>query len=138
MLFRSYISVPDEKVDVFGEMKAEIDELKTKLNESIDETLALKTIVNEATKEATLDEVSEGLAITQAEKLRTLAEGIEFSDAETYKKKLEIVKENYFSDKKPAVSTGLITEEIDAVEEADEVVPAHMAKYVNAISKSLK
>lgn len=135
-----YITVPDEKIDLVAEMKAELDELKAKLNEEIDEKMQLKAVIDEATKEATIDEVSEGLAETQVEKLRTLAEGIEYADAETYRKKLEIVKENYFTGKKPQASTGLITEEIDGTDELIEEgkVPAHMAKYVQAIAKSVK
>lgn len=135
-----YIRVPDDKLDLVAEMRAELDELKTRLNEEIDQKLELQAVIDEATKESTLDGVSEGLAATQAEKLRTLAEGIEFTDAETYKRKLEIVKENYFSGKKAPASTGLITEEIDGVDDtqADVAVPAHMQKYVAAISKSVK
>jgi hypothetical protein len=135
-----YITIPEEKVDVFGELKAEVDDLKSKLNEALDEKIALETIVNEATKEALLDEVTEGLVVTQAEKLRTLAEGIDYADADSFKKKLEIVKEQYFSDKKPAASTGLITEEIDGTDESvnESTIPAGMAKYVEAISKTIK
>ena len=134
-----YITVPEQKVDIVAEMKAEIEDLKSKLNEAVDEKLELEAVISEATKEATLEEVSEGLAETQVEKLRTLAEGIEYSDAETYRKKLEIVKENYFTAKKPAASTGLITEEIAGEEEgSSERVPAHMQKYVQAISKTVK
>lgn len=135
-----YITIPDEKIDLVAEMKAELDEIKAKLNEEIDEKMELKAIIDEATREATLDDVSEGLAETQVEKLRTLAEGIEFSDADTYRRKLEIVKENYFTGKKTSSSTGLITEEIDGTDDLIEEgkVPAHMAKYVQAIAKSVK
>lgn len=135
-----YISVPAEKVDVLGEMKAEIEELKAKLNEETDAKIALQSVIDEATKEALLDEISEGLAETQVEKLRTLSEGLEYGDADTYRKKLEIVKENYFADKKPAASTGLITEEIDGTDESvnESNIPAAMAKYAQAISKSVK
>lgn len=135
-----YITVPEDKLDVFAEMKAELDATKAKLNESIDEKLALQSVIDEATKEALLDEVSEGLAVTQSEKLRTLAEGLEFTDAETFKKKLEIVKENYFTEKKLSVATGLITEEIDGTDETvnESVLPASMSKYVETISKSIK
>jgi hypothetical protein len=135
-----YIRVPDEKIDLVAEMKSEVEVLKSELNKAINEKMELKSIIDEATKEATLEEVSEGLAETQVEKLRTLAEGIDYSNAETYRKKLEIVKENYFSGKKSAPTTGLITEEIDGDVELTEekVVPASMAKYVQAISKVVK
>ena len=135
-----YITVPDEKIDLVAEMKAELEEVKAKLNEAVDQKLELQAVINEATKEATLEEISEGLAETQVEKLRTLAEGIEYTDAEAYRKKLEIVKETYFTAKKPTASTGLITEEIDGTDEtvSEATLPANMQMYAKAISKSVK
>ena len=134
----SYINVPDEKIDVLGELHAQIEELEGKLDESINQRLELQSILDEATKEATFDEVSEGLAATQVEKLRTLAEGLDFGDAETYAKKLQIIKDKYFSEKKEVTSTGVVTEE--AEEGVDRVVEtrADMAHYVSAISRNVK
>jgi len=136
-----YIRVPDEKIDLVAEMKAELDELKTRLNETIDAKLELEGVIVEATKEATLEEVSEGLAVSQAEKLRTLSEGIEFNDASSYRRKLEIVKENYFNKKSASTGTGLITEEIDGDDgenDADRYTAPGMDMYMKAIKKSVK
>lgn len=135
-----YIEVPEERVDVFAEMKNEIDELKSKLNETVDKNVELQTIIDEAVKTSIIDEAAEGLTETQAEKLATLAEGVEFGSAEIFSKKLEIIKENYFSTKsKPSGSTGLITEEIDgSVEETKTQVGGVMGAYVDAIKKSVK
>jgi hypothetical protein len=134
----SYINVPDEKVDVLGELQAQIEDLTAKLDESINTQLELQSVIDEATKEATFDEVSEGLAATQVEKLRTLAEGIEFSDAETYAKKLNIIKDKYFNEGKKVVSTGVIAEEAEELTEQVVEVPAHMAHYAQAISRTVK
>ena len=134
----SYINVPDEKIDVLGELHAQIEELEAKLDESINTTLELQSVIDEATQEATFDEVSEGLAATQVEKLRTLAEGIEFSDPETYAKKLNIIKDKYFTEGKKVVSTGVIAEEAEELTEQAAPVPAHMAHYAAAISRTLK
>jgi hypothetical protein len=136
-----YITVPESKVDIVAEMKAEVEDLKNKLNESVDTQLELQSVIDEATKEATLDEISEGLAETQIEKLRTLSEGLEYTDARTYRKKLEIVKEQYFTKKTASASTGLITEEIDGTNtdaRDTPTVPANMQKYAQAISKAVK
>jgi hypothetical protein len=133
----SYINVPDEKLDVLGELQAQVDELEDKLDESVNKQLELQAILDEATKEATFDEVSEGLAATQVEKLRTLAEGIDFSSAETYAKKLNIIKDKYFSEKKE-VSTGVVTEEAENGVDQPVEVPAHMAHYVASISRNAK
>jgi hypothetical protein len=135
-----YIRVPDEKIDLVAEMKAELEEVKAKLNETVDVKLELESIINEATRQAAIDEVSEGLSAIQADKLRTLAEGIEFTDAETYSKKLAILKENV-SIKKASKSSGFITEEIDGddgEEDKTAAVPAHMQQYMKQISKSVK
>jgi hypothetical protein len=137
-----YITVPDEKIDLVAEMKAELDEIKAKLNETTDEKIALEAIIEEASKEAAFEEVSEGLAETQVEKLKTLAEGIDYSDADTYRKKLEIVKEQYFKTSKPSTTTGLITEEIDGEDDTADGTTGFTApgmdKYVQAIAKSVK
>ena len=134
----SYINVPDEKIDILGELQAQIEELEAKLDESINTTLELQSVIDEATQEATFDEVSEGLAATQVEKLRTLAEGIEFSDSETYAKKLNIIKDKYFTEGKKVVSTGVIAEEAEELTEQVAPVPAHMAHYAAAISRTVK
>ena len=135
-----YITVPEQKVDIVAEMKAEIEDLKSKLNEAVDQKIEMQSVIEEATREATFEEVAEGLVETQVEKLRALAEGIDFADADTYRKKLNIVKESYFTGKKPSASTGLITEEIAGEDEsiAESVAPGDMAKYVKAISKIAK
>jgi len=134
----SYINVPDEKIDVLGELHAQIEELEAKLDESINTQLELQSVIDEATQEASFDQVSEGLAATQVEKLRTLAEGLEFSDAETYVKKLNIIKDKYFAEGKKVVSTGVITEEAEELNEQAAPVPAHMAQYVQSISRTSK
>jgi hypothetical protein len=137
-----YIAVPDEKIDIVAEMKAELDDLKSKLNETVDAKIALEAIIEQATKEAAFEEVSEGLAQTQVEKLKTLAEGIDYSDADTYRKKLEIVKEQYFKTTKTASTTGLITEEIDGEDDTANGTTGFtapgMSAYVQAIAKAVK
>lgn len=137
-----YITVPDEKIDLVAEMKAELDEIKARLNETTDEKIALEAVIQEATMEATFEEVSDGLAETQVEKLKTLAEGIDYSDASTYRKKLEIVKEQYFNTPKSNTRTGLITEVIDGEDDTAQNTSTYRApgmdKYVQAIAKAVK
>lgn len=137
------VELPEETVDVVESLESRVAELEEKLNEEITSKIELQKLVEEAEKEAIFDDVAEGLAETQVEKLRTLAEGLEFADAETYRKKVELVKENYFSGKKES-STSIIVEETVAeseeelMEETTTAVPGEMAKYVSAIAKSTK
>lgn len=135
LFLESHINVPDEALDVVGQLTAQVEELETRLNESLDKQIELETIVNEATKEAIFDEVTEGLAVTQVEKLRALSEGIDYTDEETFKKKLEIVKEGFIN--KKVASTGVVTDEAgESLNEDTSAVPAHMAKYMRAISRT--
>lgn len=134
----SYISVPSEKVDVLGELQAQIDELTAELDESINKQMELQSVIDEATMESTFDSVCEGLAATQVEKFRTLAEGIEFTDVEGYSKKLNIIKDKYFTEGKKTVSTGVISEEAEEIGQTVVEVSGDMAHYVKAISKTAK
>ena len=132
------IDIPDEKVDVVEELAARVEELEARLNESINENIELRKVTVEVEKEEVFAEVAEGLAQTQIEKLRTLAEGVEFDDVETFKKKLEIVKENYFpSDKKVSK---VVSEEAEELNEEVQrpVVTGPMSRYVTAISRTVK
>jgi len=138
------VELPEDSVDVVESLEARVAELEESLNEEITAKIELEKLVEAAEREAIFDDVAEGLAETQVEKLRTLAEGLEFADADTYRKKVELVKENYFSGKKES-STQIIVEETAAesedqlTEEAQETsARPDMAKYVTAISKSTK
>jgi hypothetical protein len=140
-----FISVPEGKLDLVAEMKAELEEVKAMLNETLNDKIELEKtfneVVTEANIEAAFEDVSEGLAETQLDKLRTLAEGIDYTDPSTYRKKLEIVKEQYFNKNRPT-STGLITEEIDGDDDSDTGSTGYTApgmdKYVKAIKQSVK
>lgn len=138
----NYFDIPEDKIEVAEELVAKVQELEEKLNESIEQNIELKAVVLESHKEKLFADISEGLAATQVEKLRALAEGIEYSDAETYGKKLQIVKESYFAEgKKAAVpAASVLTEEVVSVDEEGTVkaMDPSVAKYVSAISRTLK
>lgn len=133
------LDIPEDKVDVVETLMSEVEELKAKLNESVEGLIALEKQIDEQTKELVFAEVAEGLVATQADKFKTLAEGVEFSDAETYKQKLEIVKESYFTGKKTEGQL-IVESEIESAEpvEPAQVVPPAVAHYVKAISRTVK
>lgn len=138
-----YVEVPEERLDIVADLKEEVNQLRAELDEVLDRNIELESVVESAVKEASFEAVTEGLTKTQVEKMRSLVEGVTFEDQETYTKKLEIIKENYFTNKTPSSSddkTGLLNEEIAGTDESipANVVPAGMEKYVQAISKSVK
>ena len=131
-----YINVPEEKVEVVEELAAKVEELEEKLNKQIAENAEISKEVSEYKVAQTFDEVVEGLADTQVEKMRTMAEGIEFSDEDDFRKKMEVVRENYFPTKAPEA---IVEEDLDDPVDQEEVVtdPA-MSVYADAIRRTIK
>jgi hypothetical protein len=91
-----YVSMPDEKYDVLENMVKKLDEMEDKLNEQIDKNVQLNKRLCEAVAEGIFDDVADGLAATQKEKLASLAESVEFESETVYREKLETLRESYF------------------------------------------
>jgi len=125
-----YVSIPEEKYDVLEAMVTKLDEMENKLNEQIDSNVALTQRLSASVSDNILDEVSNGLALSQKEKLADLAKGVEFESEEQYRDKLSTLKEGYFT--KPAATENpeVISEEAPVVE----TTPA-MDAYIQALTK---
>ena len=91
-----YVSIPDEKYDVLENMVDKLDEMEGKLNEQINKNIALTKRLSESTSDVIFADVTEGLAVTQKDKLAKLAENVEFDSEETYREKLVTLRESYF------------------------------------------
>lgn len=132
-------NVPEEQVDAVEALAEKVADLEGRLSEQINTNMELVSVLEEYNKDEIFDEVSEGLAVTQIEKFRTLSEGVDFGDdADVYKRKLEIVKEQYFGAKKTKPSTlneEVITEEADV---SEKITDPTMELYARAISRNVK
>ena len=134
-----YVEIPDEKVDVVEELAAKTEELESKLNEQIEKNVELRGVVEQYNRGQLIESVSNGLTDTQKAKFETLAEGIDFSDEESFVNKLTIVKESYFGNgEETTASYELDDDEPLAEETSEKAVPSEMASYVTAISRSVK
>jgi hypothetical protein len=133
-----YIDIPEEKVDVVEELAAKNEELQAQLNTEIERNVEIKKDLDESSKDKMVDNVSEGLTETQKDKFKTLAEGIEFSDKETYQKKLETIKESYFVEETQKEVTSPIGDTEEPLDEEVKQPKGSMAGYVNAISRITK
>ena len=91
-----YVTIPEEKYDVLNSMVDKLDDMEDKLNEQINKNVALTKRLSESTADVILADVSEGLAVSQKEKLASLAENVEFDSEETYREKLGTLRESYF------------------------------------------
>ena len=129
-----YVTIPEEKYDVLESMVEKLDDMETKLNEQIEKNIALNGRLNESVAEGILDEISEGLASTQKEKLASLSESVEFESEESYREKLETLRESYFSSKtkSPTVKSDTISEGVDSADAID--VSNSMAAYMKSLS----
>ena len=111
-----YVTIPEDKYDAFVGMTNKLDEMETKLNEQLEKNISLNKRLSEANASGILDQISEGLAQTQKEKLASLAESVEFESEAQYREKLETLKESYFSSKKESsvAKTESISEGVDS------------------------
>ena len=111
-----YVTIPEDKYDVLESMVEKLDDMETKLNEQIEKNINLNGRLADATAGGILDQVSEGLAVTQKEKLASLSESVEFESEAQYREKLETLKESYFSGKAPVAKTETLSEGVDSAE----------------------
>lgn len=95
----SYVDIPADKVDVVEELTSAVTELENKLNESLEENVNITKLLAESAKVLTIAELTKDLTETQAEKIKELAEGVAFTDPDTFKTKVQTLKENYFPNK---------------------------------------
>jgi hypothetical protein len=129
----SYISVPDSKVDLVDELSGTVSDLEEKLNTTTGTAIELATQLEGFQKDAVIREASKDLAETQVEKLKKLAEDIDFVDEATFAKKVATLKESYFSKTTPESIIEEDTEsDDDAVVENSDV----MNSYLAAIKKT--
>jgi len=129
-----YIDVPDEKYDILGSQSEKIDGLEAKLNEQIEKSAELKKANNQLVRESVFAEVSSDLADTEAEKFKSLAEDVDFTDEDSFRSKLDTLKESYF----PKATT--VAESVDSESESSESydTTGAMSAYMSAISKNVK
>jgi hypothetical protein len=134
-----YIDIPEEKVDVVEELTTRVEELESSLSEQINSAVQLKKELNEHKKIEAIHAVCEGLTQTQVEKMKSLAESIEFTTEEEFADKVVAIRESYFETAVKSADSSALNEEIVVEEEKKQSVstdPA-IAQYAQTISKTL-
>jgi len=131
-----YIDVPSEKVDLVDELAGKVEELEVKLSEEIERSVELKKSLIESRKVELARDVCSDLTETQVEKIKSLAESVDFSTEEEYKEKLETIRENYFpSGVKKANVEDLHEQVEDSTDQLKHVDP-FVAAVTQAITKT--
>jgi len=134
LFVESNINIPDEALDVVADMSEKLDDMETRLNEQVEKNIALHEAVGAYRKNEILIETSRGLAEVQKDKFTSLAEAVEFKNEESYREKLEQIKESYFGAKKPEVKEEISDEQPT---QKSEVVSESMTSYVQQLAKRL-
>jgi hypothetical protein len=129
-----YIDVPDEKYDVLEAQSDKISELEEKLNSEISKSIEVKESNNSLVREQVISEVSEDLADTEVEKFKSLTQDVEFGNEESFKEKLNTLKESYFPKSQPSTSDDLDNETDSSAQDVD--TSKSMQSYLSAISAS--
>ena len=136
----NYINVPEDKVELVDELATKVEQLESKLNEEIEKSIGYKKSLIEATKQEVTRSVCEGLTETQVEKIKSLAESVEFSTEDEYQNKLETIRENYFPSGLKKAAEEQLHEQVSA-EDAGETkkqvsADPYVSSVANAISKT--
>jgi hypothetical protein len=127
-----YVSIPEDKYNVLESMVEKLDDMETKLNEQIEKNISLNKRLAESLADGIFDEISEGLALSQKEKLASLVESVEFESDQEYREKLETLKEAYFPSR--VVSQMAKTETLS---EGADVAPEFNTNTMNAYLRAL-
>ena len=91
-----YVTIPEDRYDVIESMVDKLDEMEGKLNEQIERNVALNKRLAESVADVIFADVAEGLALSQKDKLATLAENVEFDSESDYREKLVTLRKSYF------------------------------------------
>ena len=134
-----YVTIPEEKYNVLDSMVDKLDEMEGKLNEQINKNIALTKRLSESTSDVIFADVTEGLAVTQKDKLAKLAENVEFDSEDTYREKLVTLRESYF----PSNGTNVQRNETETLTEGTETghqepaVTGLMESYLKTLGRSV-
>ena len=134
-----YIDIPEEKVDVVEELTAKVEELEEAYNEQIKSAVELKKELNEHKKFEAIYAACEGLTQTQVEKMKSLAESIEFTTEDEFTEKMETLKESYFKNPVVSADSSALDDEVQ-IEEEKKVAKSSdplMEVYSKAISQTV-
>ena len=132
-----YVTIPEDRYDVIESMVDKLDEMEAKLNEQIDKNVALNKRLAESTADVIFSEVAEGLALSQKDKLATLAENVEFESESDYREKLVTLRKSYFPEHSTQKEHTETISEGTAVEEQSSATPL-MESYLQTLGRVSK
>lgn len=138
-VFENFVEVPESKVEVVEALTDKISSLEAIVTETLEKNTELEEALVEINREKVVDGFVEGLALSEADKFLKLAEGVSFDgDLEAYSKKLSVIKEQYFGEKKVNAKSNINEETFEGVTSNDVTVDPNVARYMASIDGLLK
>ena len=131
-----YIDVPDEKYDVLEAQSQKISELEAKLNEEVEKNIGFKNNNAKLVREQVISQCTGDLTEVEIEKFKSLTEDVDFTDEDSFRSKLDTLKESYFPKNKPVVTEA--TDDVETGNAQDIDTSGSMAVYMKAIGKGVK
>jgi hypothetical protein len=134
-----YVSIPEDRYDVVYSMVEKLDEMEEKLNEQIERNVSLNKRLAESVADVILSDVAEGLALSQKDKLASLAENVGFESESDYREKLVTLRESYFPSNTTSTQKNVtenLSEEVNTVYE--EQVSPSMGAYLQMLGRVAK
>jgi hypothetical protein len=135
-----YVTIPEDRYDVIENMVDKLDEMEGKLNEQIQKNVALNRRLAESVADVIFADISEGLALSQKDKLASLAENVEFDGEANYREKLVTLRESYF----PTRSTSAQVDNSETLSESTDIqnqqpmVTKRMESYLQTLGRVAK
>jgi len=134
-----YIDIPEESVDVVEELVSKVEDLEEQVNQQILKNIDLKKSISEQKKLEAIHGICEGLTLSQAEKIKSIAKSVDFVSEEDFNEKLETIKESYFPNTVKQATYDSLNESVELDEDyTTKVVDPLIASYVNKITKLTK
>ena len=134
-----HIDVPEDKVDLVEELCVKLEEAEAALNEEINRGIELTKELNEQKKIEAIYTACEGLTQTQVEKMKSLAENVDFNTEEEFVGKLEVLKESYFKSGVKVADSSALDDEV-LIEEDKKTIKSSDSEidfYAKTISQTL-
>ncbi len=135
-----YVTIPEDRYDVIENMVDKLDEMEGKLNEQIEKNVALNQRLAESVADVIFGDVTEGLALSQKDKLASLAENVEFDSEENYREKLVTLRESYFPTRNAGTQRDVsenLSEEVSYDGMTPSVTPT-MERYLQTLGRVSK
>ena len=139
-LFQSHnVEIDEETVDIVADLEEDYAELETKANNVLNENIELQKEIAAMKAEKTFEEISEGLTVSQKERLKVLSEKLNVENADNYAADLETLKESFFAESTSVQSDNVSDEENEILLDEETEVKAPVSDHgsINALVEAL-